>query len=606
MTNVSRFLKQISAEVSYINSLFVSAFIKLNGLTFSEKNYLSHYKDIDNQILEKFLTFISGDVDLERLVKLFEFVISPSDKIINGAIYTPKNIRTTIIHHCLGHLNKEQLRNVRVCDIACGCGGFLMNVAEYIHLHTQKSFKDIFHENIYGIDIQNYSIERTKILLSLLALSYGEDEDFCFNLLQADTLDFCMDNWNSEFSSFDVIVGNPPYVCSRNVSTVTKEKMLKYEVAQSGHPDLYIPFFQIAYEMLNSNGVMGYITMNSFIHSVNGRNLRKYLSSKNNSVNIIDFRGYQVFNKRSTYTCLFFLNKGVYSGTINYLPCETGSIAYPLKYASISYSSLNNFKGWNLNDNNEIEKIDSIGIPLGKYCNYRHGIATLCNKVYIFKPKYEDKSYYYLEGNGQIYPIEKEICRDIVNPNKLNSKIDFESIIEKVIFPYKQDGHGKICIIEEEILQSEFPYTYAYLLSKKNILDRRDKGKAKDYPRWYEFGRTQSLQLPPYKLFLPKFANNPIKCVLNDNPNLLLYNGIAFVSDSKKHLQILQKIIESDIFWNYIIKNAKPYASNYYSLSGVDIKNFGIPNFTLEEQDYLLKLNNKIEIENFLNNYYAI
>ena len=84
MTNVFRFLKQTSAEVSYINSLFVSAFIKLNGLTFCEKNYLSHYKDIDNKILESFLNTVSGGIDLERLVRLFEFVISlNSDTVIS-------------------------------------------------------------------------------------------------------------------------------------------------------------------------------------------------------------------------------------------------------------------------------------------------------------------------------------------------------------------------------------------------------------------------------------------------------------------------------------------------------------------------------------------
>lgn len=85
------------------------------------------------------------------MTRLFEFVISPSDKIVNGAIYTPKDIRYTIIYHCLGHLNNEQLRHVRICDIACGCGGFLMDAAEYIHIQTQKPFKEIFQENIMAL-----------------------------------------------------------------------------------------------------------------------------------------------------------------------------------------------------------------------------------------------------------------------------------------------------------------------------------------------------------------------------------------------------------------------------------------------------------------------
>ena len=604
MTNVYRFLKQISAEVSYINSLFVSAFIKLNGLTFCETNHLSRYKDVDSKVLESFLNVINEEFDLEKLVRLFEFVISPSDKIINGAVYTPKEIRSAIIHHCLGHLNYEQLCHVRVCDIACGCGGFLMDVAEYIHIQTQKSFKDIFQENIYGIDIQNYSIERTKILLSLLALNYGEDEEYDFNLIQADTLDFCSDNWNQEFSSFDVIVGNPPYVCSRNVSKETKLKMFKYEVSQSGHPDLYIPFFQIAYDMLADGGKLGYITMNSFIRSVNGRSLRQYFSSNKVDISIVDFRGHQVFKKKSTYTCLFFLDKGNHAAGIQYMANESGCLELPFVFSFIPYSSLDDRKGWSLNDNSEAERIEIVGTPIGKYCSYRHGIATLSNKTYIFKPISEDLNYYYLVNEGVKYPIEKQICRDVVNSNKLNSKIDFDSIVEKVIYPYYKNQDGNLCIIDEERMLEEFPYAYKYLLSQKERLRKRDKGNTQGYPAWYAYGRTQSLQMPRYKLFFPKFANKSIRCVLRDAPELLLYNGIAFVNDTKEKLQIVQKVIESNVFWKYITKNGKPYSSGYYSLSGVDIKNFGVPNFTEEEKLHLFSLETREEIDEWLRPFY--
>ena len=55
------------------------------------------------------------------------------------------------------------------------------------------------------------------------------------------------------------------------------------------------------------------------------------------------------------------------------------------------------------------------------------------------------------------------------------------------------------------------------------------------------------------------------------------YNGVAFVSDDLEKLQVLKSILDSNLFWSYLVKNAKPYSTGYYSLSGVDIKNFGIP-----------------------------
>ena len=69
-----------------------------------------------------------------------------------------------------------------------------------------KGFKEIFTENIYGVDIQNYSIERTKILLSLLALENGESSHLQFNLLCRDTLEYNTNLWENYYSNFDVIV----------------------------------------------------------------------------------------------------------------------------------------------------------------------------------------------------------------------------------------------------------------------------------------------------------------------------------------------------------------------------------------------------------------
>lgn len=307
------FLKRnLTQDPLLINRIFVSLFILYNKVS-TYNNFISRYiinnNDEDNEVLEQVLTFLENQkirkLDLEDMIKLFEFVISPSDRIVTGAIYTPSNIRKCILENCLE--KQHFLSSTRVADIACGCGGFLMDMAKYIHKKTGKSYYNIYKENIFGVDIQSYSIERCKILLNLLAISEGECSEFEFNLLNTDTLDFHSEGWNSVFSDFDVIVGNPPYVCVRNMEDGTKEKTKMYEVCHAGSTDLYIPFFQIAVEMLKENGMLGYITMNTFLKSLNARELRKYFMNGSYNVSIIDFRGHQVFTGKSTYTCLFFL-----------------------------------------------------------------------------------------------------------------------------------------------------------------------------------------------------------------------------------------------------------------------------------------------------------
>lgn len=605
------FLKRnLTQDTKGINRIFVSIYIIYNKVKrYNEliRKYVISENDKDYDELTKVLSYLRernvNNIDLEDMIKLFEYVVSPSDRVVTGAIYTPKRIRNYINDHCLN--NYSGMNKIRVADIACGCGGFLMDIAKSIHYATKKSYYDIYRENIFGIDIQPYSVDRCKILLSLLAISDGEIADFEYNLLCADTLDYFTDKWNHDYDKFDIIVGNPPYVCGRNIEAETKNKTTLYEVCDSGSTDLYIPFFQIAIEMLKEGGTMGYITMNSFLKSLNARKLRAYFMNNHYDISIIDFRGHQVFKGKSTYTCLFFLEKKN-SNVLHYCCDENQKLNRTPKFDNIRFETLNAEKGWNLNENESSNRFESVGIPLFEYCQTRHGIATLSNQTYIFTPEGEDELYYYLKKDDVVYPIEKNICRNIINSNKLNSDIRMEDIVRKVIFPYWIDVKGKAHVYSEDHFEKDYLCAYSYLESQREILDSRDKGKIDKYPTWYAYGRTQSLVMPPIKLFFPKIANKPLSCIIVNDETLLLYNGMAFVGNDMQKMKILQKVMESDIFWKYVTANSKPYTSGYYSLNGANIKNFGIPVFTHREEQELLGLNNKNEINQWLASFYEL
>lgn len=604
------FLKRnLTQDPLLVNRIFVSLYIIYNkvsaGNNFIGRFFINEY-DKDNEIFRQVLAFLENQgvrkIDLEDMIKLFEFVISPSDRIVTGAIYTPRKIRKRILESCLS--NHKDLSSIRVADIACGCGGFLMDVAKYIHKKTGKSYQHIYRENIFGIDIQSYSIERCKILLNLLAISEGENSELEFNLLNADTLDFHSGGWNPAFNDFDVVVGNPPYVCGRNMGNATKEKTKMYDVCNSGSTDLYIPFFQIAVEMLKENGMMGYITMNTFLKSLNARELRSFFMNSGFDIQIIDFRGHQIFQGKSTYTCLFFLRK-TQTGMLHYYCDEKAELKKHVNFSTIRYSMLDADKGWNLNEHKTSNIIESVGVPLAKYCQSRHGIATLSNKTYIFNAIRVSGDFFYLEKDNMEYPIEREICKDIVNSNKLNSDKCLNDIKHKVIFPY-QIQDGKAVLIDEDDMRRKYPMAYAYLVSQREILAGRDKGKGGDYPVWYAYGRTQSLVMPAVKMFFPKIANKPLHCVIVNDSNLWLYNGMAFVGDDERKMMVLQKILESSIFWNYVVANSKPYSSGYYSLNGANIKNFGIPKFSEGEENELLLLQNREDIDKWLCRFYKL
>ena len=598
-----------------INKLLVTSFAHIHNITIERNEFLKKFI-ISNKAAEysQVLIFLSYFQKIEHtiffpfesLMEFFEFVISPSDKLINGAVYTPKNIREYITKQSFNELQNKQTEQIKIVDIACGCGGFLIDASLELKQRTNKSFKMIFQENIFGIDIQEYSIERTKILLSLLAITHGEDEEkFQFNLYKENSLEFEWIKQNEQIkknNGFDLILGNPPYVCSRNMDEKTKELMQKWSTCKTGHPDLYIPFFQIGYELLTPNGILGFITVNTFMHSVNGRAIREYFSDNKVLLKIIDFKDEQIFKSRMTYTCICFLEKKQ-SECIYYTSCEEINLEdiSKLEFNKNSYQNLDTQKGWSLKNSDLVNKLEFIGTPFGKIYNTKSGIATLKNNIYIFKATKEDDKYFYMQDGTK---IEKDVCKEVINTNQLNTCIDIDSLKEKIIFPYTYTQNQAV-IIEENLFSKQFPKAYKYLLTKKDILATRDKGNGK-YPVWYAFGRTQSLEKVKDKLFFPQLVKKGFKAVINDEEDLYFYNGMAAYAGDKESLKILEKLLVSDVMWSYIENKSKHYASGYFGLGKNYLKDFGIYNFTDDEKDFLLKESDSTKLNNFFNSKYLL
>ncbi|AXH15174.1 type II DNA methyltransferase [Malaciobacter mytili LMG 24559] len=598
-------------EEEQIDRLLVSAFIDKHKITKVKNKFIQsmiiNEKDKDFVFFQEFINLIKKyykEFCFESLMELFEYVIPGNDKLINGAVYTPKNIREYITKEAFNDTKIKDYNTILVSDIACGVGGFLLEAIDELKAKTNNSFKYIYTNNIFGIDIQEYSINRAKILLSLYAIFNNEDEEFFdFNLYVGNSLTFDWNRSNIKFKhagGFDIILGNPPYVCSRNMDKETKDLMQNWSVCKSGHPDLYIPFFQIGYELLKKNGVLGFITVSTFIKSLNGRAVRNFFSEKSILLKIIDFEDEQIFEDKTTYTCICFLEKK-YSKNIHYTIEKSKKLTSKIPfYNKVSYDHLDNTKGWHLKNTEIIRRIESTGTPLGEIYNTKSGIATLRNSIFIFKHVSEDKKYFYLE-NGK--KIEKDICKRIVNSNYLANKEDINNLVENLIFPYTYIDDKPI-LIEENEFEKNYPHAHDYLLSHIDSLNQRDKGKGKYF--WYEYGRNQSMEVTNYKLLFPQLANEGFNCLISDDTDLYFNNGMAALSNNKEELEILSKIFRSSLFWFYVKSTSKYYSSNYYSLGRNYIKNFGIYDFSDKEKEYLLSLTEKKEIDIFLESLYNI
>ncbi|MDQ8006385.1 MAG: N-6 DNA methylase [Pedobacter sp.] len=602
-------INQFSEDETSLNKIIVSAFIKANTLKVRNNTLIKSLTISDNSPLSQY-TQLDVKLTFDDLIEAFELAIPKNEQVINGAIYTPNYIKIFIIENSFSKIEKPH-QDALVADIACGCGAFLYTVSKKLKLETNKTYYQIFSENIFGLDISKSSIRRTEILLSLLALANDEDrKEFKFNLHCGDALSF--DWFKNETrikanNGFDLIIGNPPYVRAKNIDIASKLLLSNWTVTKSGNPDLYIPFFEIGLTQLNDSGVLGYITVNSFYKSVNARQLRKYLQEKEYDLSIIDFGHEKLFGKKSAYTCICLISKKQ-STTVSFKK-ESSSTLTPngLKsFNKIPYQDLDSHKGWLLNDNaiiENIKRIESAGKPLGEKYKIRNGIATLSNNIYIFKPVSETEEHFILEQNGKKYEIEKGICRDIIKPNILKHEHEIEAVKEKLIYPYT-NGISPLTLMNEKYLKNNFPKTYKYLSDNKKTLLSRDKGNG-DYGAWYAFGRTQALSDKGYKLLFPYMTKNP-HFVFTDQKDMLIYCGYAIFNESHQELKILKRILESKVFEYYMENTSKPYSGGFFSYAKNYVKNFGICELNEQDRYFLSNGATKEEVDKFLIEKYEI
>ena len=602
-----RQLYKISNDMEILERSIAYAYLETFSISYSCSDYFEGYFSLlDESIMENVIyLFHSSEIDhnIQALVEIFEQLVSVEQRKGNGVVYTPINIKDYIIKSVI---NSEGVPTV--CDPACGCGSFLISAADYMHERYNLTYSEILSHYIYGIDIDHTAIQRVKLLFNIMACEAGEclNSDFS-NFLCADALDknVIIFMRKKVKNGFDCVIGNPPYVRSRNMNDFTKKNLVHWDTAKNGNVDLYIPFYEVGLELLNPNGKLGYISTNTFIQSVNGRSLRTYFKAKSYDITISDFRETQVFPDVTSYTCITLVDKSNISGKLHYALLNGKRSLNDYSFTDYAFKDFHDGAPWRLCDgatDSMLRAIETAGTPLDEY-KIRNGLATLKNDIFFFTPTSETDDYYIREYNGDKWKIEKTICIDVVKPNILKSEDDLPSAIEKAIFPYTVCGNQYI-IIPESTIANLYPYTYSFLLSVKSILNKRDKGKG-NYPAWYAYGRMQGVNNSGKKLLIPYIAGKPI-AVISKDEQMLFYCGYAIFSDSEEELHILKRFLESSVFWFYILHTSKPYAKGYMSLAKNYIKSFSIPVITEEQKQYILSNPPKDELDDWIAGLYGL
>ena len=233
---------------------------------------------------------------------------------------------------------RNWLLTLTILDPACGSGAFLNQALDFLIIEHCKIddlraqlfgggivfsdiTTDILEKNIFGVDLNEESVEIAKLSLWLRTAQKGRKLNTLSNNIKCgnsliDDPDVAGEkafNWQNEFSEifrnggFDVVIGNPPYVRVQQLDYSTIDFLKTQFRTALKRIDISLCFIELSSKLIkNDTGLTSFITSNQFLTTEYGQTMRSFLLTDYNLVECVDFGDLPVFAD-ACYCAVFFL-----------------------------------------------------------------------------------------------------------------------------------------------------------------------------------------------------------------------------------------------------------------------------------------------------------
>ncbi len=484
-----------------------------------------------------------------------------------GQVFTPQWIISEILD-LLGY-NDENILEKHILEPSSGDGAFLLEIiTRYIDVCLLKKIgtseiKKHLEKYIYAVEIDEIEHQKSiQNLNELVKVKLGIDEDLNWKIYNQNTLNF----YKKHLNFFDFIVGNPPYIRIHNLDLDTRSVLKKEFLFSEGTIDIYLSFFEMGFKMLKKDGLLGYITPNSYLHNSSYDLFREYLKNEKLVSQLIDFKANKIFKGFSTYTAITIIKKNNIENCFDYKELVSDKIEW---VNTINFESLNK-KDWSFtNKDNEAfltELSKDKSHTIGDFFDVQYGFATLRDKLFISEIIDHDADLAYFNGSL----VEKSLLKKVVKGSRFKGIFNEN---EKILFPYELIN-GRYVVISEEKLINEFPNAYHYLLKNRTEFESRDIDKK---AVWYEFGRSQGVQsIHHEKIVLSTLVNGQID-FYKVSDEVLMYSGLFIIKNKPySDWSMIEETLKSEEFYKYIRLTGKDFSGGYKSVTSKQIKEFKI------------------------------
>lgn len=363
---------------------------------------------------------------------------------------------------------------------------------------------------------------------------------------------------------FDIIIANPPYIDSEAMVNAGqksfREVILQTYMMTKGNWDIYIAFFELGFKLMNSDGVLTFITPDKWISKPFGDELRKI---KISNISVLLRAGRKVFESAKVDSIIsFFSNKQC--SDIKILDYDGGQFVFKrvIKKSSLNPPfALDHLFSDSLDLLSKIERSKN---KLSDFSNSENACAT--SDAYKLEPfiselsdnKFDPKKYFKIINTGTIgrfcmkwgiremtylkhkylYPVVDREKFLVAFPNSYGKKSTQPKIVLKGLnlldACLDKDGiviPGKTTLIIASSDIQKLKFLLAILNSKLPLFYIKERYPASSYNQGTTFTKEMIDNLP-----VPDISESK-KSQLVDIVDKIISTGIARTEDDKKIIE---------------------------------------------------------------------
>ncbi|KAB2534770.1 hypothetical protein AL035_20450 [Salipiger aestuarii] len=517
---------------------------------------------------------------------------------------------------------RDRLKSLRIVDPACGSGVFLIMAFDFMKaeltrvndkikdlLPKAEHFGDlldyvpdseILTDNLFGVDVNEESIEITKLSLWIKTARRGkvldslsgsirvgdsliEDSNFAY-------LDHAF-TWETAFpgvfaeGGFDVVLGNPPYVRQELISDLKPYLQRRFE-SYHGVADLFCYFYERGLRLLKPGGRLGYISSNTFFKTGSGKPLREYLLKEATIESVVDFGDLQVFEGVTTYPAILTMKRGA------------APKGHELRFWKVDALPDNNFLAtWEA----AAGPFTQSGLDSGSWQLENRSLRALREKIWAgkktLKEVYGAPFRGIVTGANPIFVIDTTTKEQLCAEDPRSAELLKPFLEGKDLKRWRAEPTDRWLIFTRRGLDIEsYPAIKAYLQSHRERLEPKPEGWTPPTPRdkWpgRKSGSYQWFEVQDTIGYHASFAHNKIiyrdvsrqASFALDKSGLHLDSTASFVDADDP---FLLAILNSKVFW-FVLSALTPLAQGgYRRKKNQYIEQVPIPNASAEARSKL-------------------